>query len=298
MPYPATLLPLFRLNLLLVTLGLLLAGCQTSPRSPRVSTEADANIRATPRLPAVSQPPRPLPALFLVGDSTVHNTSSGLVGWGDVIGGYFDPAKIKVENRARAGRSTPTFQSQGWWAQVLADAQPGDFVIIQLGHNDNSPINDTNRSRGTIPGIGDESTNIVNGLTHQLETVHAYGWYLRQYIADARARGMTPILCTPVSRLPTPGKELDTTRHAAWVREVAVRQQVPLIDLNRLVLARWDGKTPGEIKTNYFVTKDNTHFNRAGAELNAACVVEGLRALTNCPLATFLLPEPAKAVSP
>jgi rhamnogalacturonan acetylesterase len=298
MSHSAIYFPGFRPSLLFVTLGLLLAGCQTSPRSSGNSTEADANIRATSRLTAVSARTNSLPILFIVGDSTVHNTSPGLVGWGDVIGGYFDRAKIKVENRAHAGRSTRTFQSQGWWALVLADAQPGDFVIIQLGHNDNSPINDTNRSRGTIPGIGDESTNIVNGLTHQPETVRTYGWYLRQYVADARAKGLTPILCTPVSRLPAPGKELDTTRHAVWMREVAVRERVPLIDLNRLALARWDGKTPEEIKTNYFVAKDNTHFNRAGAELNAACVVEGIRALTNCPLAAFLLPEPAAPISP
>jgi len=298
MSHPATQLPIFRLSLLGVVLGLLLAGCQTNPRTSGNPTEADANIRATPRLPTMPQSLRALPTLFLVGDSTVHNTSPGLVGWGDAIGGCFDPAKIKVDNRAHAGRSTRTFRTQGWWTQILADAQPGDFVIIQLGHNDSSPINDTNRSRGTIPGIGDESTNIVNGLTHQPETVRTYGWYLRQYLADARAKDLTPILCTPVSRLPTPGKELDTTLHAAWMREVAARENVPLIDLNRLALARWDGMTPGEIKTNYFVAKDNTHFNRAGAELNAACVVEGLRALTNCPLATFLLPEPAKAVSP
>jgi rhamnogalacturonan acetylesterase len=101
-----------------------------------------------------------------------------------------------------------------------------------------------------------------------------------------------------VSRLPAPGKELDTTRHSAWMREVAAREQVPLIDLNRLALARWDGKTPEEIKTNYFVAKDNTHFNRTGAELNAACVVEGLRALTNCPLAKYLLEKPVGLVSP
>jgi rhamnogalacturonan acetylesterase len=273
-------------------LGLFLAGCQSTDTTTATSKTpeiAEANEIAAATKPAAAETQRTLPELFIVGDSTVHNTSPGLVGWGDVIGGYFDPAKIKVENRAHAGRSTRTFQSQGWWAQVLADAQPGDFIIIQLGHNDSSPINDTNRSRGTIPGIGDESTNIVNGLTHQPETVRTYGWYLRQYIADARAKGMTPILCTPVSRLPTPGKELDTTRSAAWMREVAAREQVPLIDLNRLVLARWDGMTPGEIKTNYFVAKDNTHFSLAGAELNAACVIEGLRELKDSPLNDYIL---------
>ncbi|MGA3163881.1 MAG: rhamnogalacturonan acetylesterase [Verrucomicrobiota bacterium] len=293
MPYSAISFSVFRLNLLFVALSLLLVGCKAPVVAPLATAEANGTApQATPSREGS------LPILFLVGDSTVHNTAPGIVGWGDVIGCYFDPAKIKVENHARPGRSSRTFQTQGWWAQILAEARPTDFVIIQLGHNDSSPINDTNRSRGTIPGIGEESTNIVNGLTHQSETVHTYGWYLRQFIADARAKGMTPILCTPVSRLPSQGKELDTTRYAAWSRELAGRENVPLIDLNSLVLARWDGKTPDEIKTNYFTPKDNTHFNRAGAELNAACVVEGLRRSTNCTLTEFLLKEPTAAVSP
>jgi rhamnogalacturonan acetylesterase len=232
-----------------------------------------------------------LPTLFLAGDSTVHNTGRGLKGWGDVIGPFFDPAKIRVENRARGGRSSRTFRTQGWWGQVLEDSQSGDFVMIQLGHNDGGEINDTNRARGTIPGLGEEATNIVNLLTHKPEVVHTYGWYLRQYVAEARAKGMQPILCSPVPRVPKqtvkPGVA-DTNRYAVWACAVAVKQDAPFIDLNRLVLDRYVGLKASEIKAKYFTAQDNTHFNPTGALLNAACVVEGLRALTNCPLAGYL----------
>lgn len=233
-----------------------------------------------------------MPVLFIVGDSTVHNAAPGLVGWGDVVSNFFDGTKIQVENWAKPGRSTRTFISQGWWGQILAHSKPGDFVVIQMGHNDSSPINDTNRSRGTLPGIGTETTNLINGLTHQPETVQTYGGYLRKYISDAREKNLTPILCTPVSRLPQPGKELDTTRYSAWAREVAVAEKVPLIDLNQRALEKWARKSVPEIRTNYFATTDTTHFNRTGAELNAACVVDGIRALDDCALKSFLISKP------
>lgn len=269
--------------------ALVLGGCKSVP-----SAQDDATQRAPEKsgsLEASAKTGRTLPALFIVGDSTVHNTR-GLVGWGDVIGRYFDTNKIVVENHALGGRSSRTFQTQGWWDKVLVSARAGDFVLIQLGHNDSSPINDTNRSRGTIRGLGDETTNIVNGITHQPETVHTYGWYMRKYISDARAKKMSPILCSPVPRLPQPGKESDTTRYAGLARELAAQQNVPFIELNRLVLDRYSGMTSAEIRTNYFTPQDSTHFNPAGAELNAVCVIEGLRALTNCPLKKFLVAKP------
>ena len=264
-----------------------LLGCKT----PVVS---NANQPEANQVAPKSAPGRKdaLPRLFLVGDSTVHNEAPGLLGWGDVLGRHFDSTKITVENHAKPGRSTRTFISQGWWKQVLATARPGDCVIIQMGHNDSSPINDTNRARGTLPGLGHESTNFVNGLTQQRETVFTYGGYLRRYITAARAKGMTPILCTSVSRWPQPGKELDTARYAAWAREVAAQQNVPLIDLNQRALDCWSGKSVEEIRTSYFAGKDTTHFNAVGAELNATCVVDGIRALTNCPLQKFLLTNP------
>src|SRR5436309_10537202 len=95
-----------------------------------------------PGAPAPATNPA-LPTLWLVGDSTVRNGSgnggNGMWGWGDRVAKYFDPAKIDVVNRSRGGRSSRTFITEGLWDKVLADARPGDFVIIQLGHNDGGP---------------------------------------------------------------------------------------------------------------------------------------------------------------
>src|SRR3712207_2998098 len=76
------------------------------------------------------------PTLFLVGDSTVKNGTKGQRGWGEEIGKYFDTTKINIVNRAIGGRSSRTFQTEGRWDKVLEELKPGDFVLIQFGHND------------------------------------------------------------------------------------------------------------------------------------------------------------------
>src|SRR5262245_29948176 len=111
---------------------------------------------------AAQEARRQTPTLFIISDSTVHNSSTGLQGWSDVIGNSFDQTRIKVENRARGGRSSRTFQTEGLWDQVLAEIKPGDFVLIQFGHNDGGAINDESRARGSLRGTGEEVEEIDN----------------------------------------------------------------------------------------------------------------------------------------
>jgi pectinesterase len=234
---------------------------------------------------------RTLPVLFIVGDSTVHNSAPGLLGWGDVLGRYFDSHKLIVENDAKPGRSSRTFQTQGWWAQILAAARPGDFVLIQMGDNDSSPVVDKNRCRGSIPGIGDQRQEIYNPVLQKSELVHTYGWYMRKFISDARAKGMVPLICSPVPRLPghtVEAGDVDPTGYVKWSAEVARQGHVFFIPLNHLVLMHYVGMTPQEIKAKYFTTRDNTHASPAGAALNASAVIEGLRALKDCALNDYL----------
>ena len=101
------------------------------------------------------------PVLYTVGDSTVKNGqgdgAGGLWGWGEFINQFLDSTKIKVENHALGGTSSRTYQDKGLWDSVYNKLNKGDFVLIQFGHNDNGPINDDFRARGTIKGIGEES---------------------------------------------------------------------------------------------------------------------------------------------
>src|SRR5881628_2203429 len=101
-----------------------------------------------------------LRTIFVVGDSTANNHANGGLGWGDPFITYFDPSKCNVLNRARGGRSSRTFVTEGLWDKVLGEMKKGDFVLIQFGHNDAGAINDASRARGSLPGIGEETQEI------------------------------------------------------------------------------------------------------------------------------------------
>ncbi len=269
----------------------------TAPISAQDSANMDAQRDVAAAHGFLLDTNRAFPILFIVGDSTVHNPQKTERGWGDVIGKYFDTNQIRVENHALGGRSSRTFITQGWWDSVLAAAKPGDFVIIQMGHNDGGPLDDTNRARGTIRGIGDEEKEIYNPIMHKKEVVHTYGWYLRKYISDARAKGMTPIICSPVPHVPKEEMKAGETENWDYVRfagEVATNEGALFINLNQIVISHYVGITPQEIKATYFTTADNTHSSFAGAELNAESVIEGIRGLNNCPLRNYLIkPKPS-----
>src|SRR5215831_8481383 len=229
------------------------------------------------------------PTLFLIGDSTVRNGAGDGAnkqwGWGEPIVAYFDPAKIAVLNRARGGRSSRTYLTEGLWEQVLSAMKPGDFVLIQFGHNDGGPINDTSRARGTIKGVGEETEEIDNLLTKKHEVVYSYGWYLRKYIADARAKGATPIICSPVPRKIWKEGRIARDQYARWAEAVAKTEKVGFIDLNEIIARQYEALGPD--KVDLLFADEHTHTTMAGAEINAASVVAGLKALKPDLLASF-----------
>jgi len=235
------------------------------------------------------------PTLLVVGDSTANNNANGGQGWGDPFINYFDAAKINVINRARGGRSSRTFQTEGLWDKVLAEMKPGDFVLIQFGHNDGSPVN-TDRARGSLPGIGEETQEIESINTKQHEVVHTFGWYMRKFIAETKARGATPILFSlTVRNIWKDGKvERGSGKFGQWAAEVAKAQGAAFVDLTTIIADKYERL--GEEKVKELFATDHTHTNPAGAELNAASVVSGLKGLKDCPLVGYLS-EKGKAVN-
>ena len=267
------------LAMLLLCLGLARAGAEDGANSGPAAQPASA--------PGV-------PMLFIVGDSTVKTSTKGQQGWGDLLAGLFDPTRIKVENHAIGGRSSRTFQTEGRWDNLLAAAKPGDFVLIQMGHNDGGPLDDAQRARGTLRGTGDETREIDNPFTQMKEVVHTYGWYLRKYVTDARAKEITAIILSPIPHCPRQQVEkgaVEKNDYVRWAEEVAKAEKVPFVNLNQIVMAHYAELTPADIKAKYFTPADNTHTSPAGAERNAAAVVEGLRGLKDCPLKECLLPQ-------
>ena len=240
-------------------------------------------------VPSQAQEKR-LPTLFIIGDSTVKNSGKGLLGWGDPIANFFDQTKVKIDNRARGGRSSRTFLTEGLWDQVVVQLQPGDFVLMQFGHNDGGAVNDDSRARGSLRGIGDETEEIDNLLTRKHEVVHTFGWYMKKFITDTKAKGATAIVLSPIPRnMWKDGKVIRASdSYGQWAAQVAAAEQVAFIDLNAIVAQKYEALGPDKVKELYFL-EDHTHTTPAGAEVNAASVVEGLRALKNSPLAGFLL---------
>lgn len=245
------------------------------------------------RLPEPANPK--LPSLHLIGDSTVRNGdgngSNGQWGWGSPIAGYFDTTKINVVNRALGGLSSRTYLTFEYWDRLMAMLKPGDFVIMQFGHNDAGPINDNVRARGSIKGTGEETDEIDNILTGKREVVHSYGWYLRKFIADTLAKGATPIVCSPVPRKIRSATNAED--YSKWAAQVAESTGVRFIPLNAIVSRKYEELGPEKVELLFSV--DNTHTSLVGAELNAESVIAGLKALKNNPLARYFSPR-AKSV--
>ena len=126
--------------------------------------------------------------MFLVGDSITKTGTppgdTGPWGMGYELAPLFDPAKIHVYNEGAGGRSSRSYREEGLWAKILERIQPGDFVLLAFGHNDTA--NSANYpNRTTIMSSGEET--IQTGVGDKRQTIHSYGWYLRQDVAEAKA---------------------------------------------------------------------------------------------------------------
>ena len=232
------------------------------------------------------------PVFYIIGDSTVKNGSgrgeSKLWGWGSFINEYFDTMRIDVQNHAIGGRSSRTFINEGRWDKIMATIKPGDFVIMQFGHNDGGALDDTARARGTIKGIGEETKDIFNPKLKMPETVHTYGWYMRKYVNDAKSKGASAIICSPIPRnIFKDGKvERSNNSYTLWAKQIAEETGVPFIDLNNVIGDKYE--TLGADSVKGFFPGDHTHPNEAGSRLNAAIVIDGIKNLKSSSLKTYL----------
>jgi lysophospholipase L1-like esterase len=197
----------------------------------------------------------------MIGDSTMANKpiipANPERGWGQLLPMYFKDS-VRVENYAQNGRSTKSFIAEGRWDKVAAALEPGDFVIIQFGHNDEKT---NNVKVGTAP-YGEFTTNLV------------------RFIREARGRQATPILATPVARRKFDAKGTLTNSHGVYpeaVRKVAEAEKVPLLELcvaTEKLLQQlgpesskrlFDWIPAKEFAVNSKELEDDTHFNAYGA---------------------------------
>lgn len=240
------------------------------------------------------------PVLFLVGNSTMRtgtqgNGNNGQWGWGAFAQQWFDESRITVENHAMGGTSSRTFYNL-LWADVLKGVQAGDYVLIELGHNDNGPY-DTFTARSSVPGIDPDTCIHVTlhdcrdaSWNGREECIYSYGEYLRKFIRETQAKGAYPLIA---SLTPRNAWDNDTTisrktrTFTAWGRAVAEEMQVPWIDLEGVSAARLESF--GHRKTDYmFYYVDRIHTSKFGAENNAYSAALAIQQCPNCPLKEYL----------
>ena len=251
------------------------------------------------------------PVVFITGDSTVKNADKdpdGMWGWGAVANTIFDETKIDIINAAMAGRSCRSYLNEGRWDRVYNSLKPGDFVLIQFGHNDISPI-DKPKYRGAIATAKDTShvyrmqaakedlskQNVIdqklkaNTQVGSYEVVYSFGWYLKKFIQDVREKGATPILVslTPRNEWPNGKIERRNDTYGRWYREVVAETGVEFVDLHNLTADFLDKKCGSKEKAMKYFNHDHTHTSLLGAKTNAQSIAKGLRA-NKSPLAKYL----------
>ena len=251
------------------------------------------------------------PVVFITGDSTVKNADKdpdGMWGWGAVANTVFDEAKIDIVNAAMAGRSCRSYLNEGRWERVYNSLKPGDFVLIQFGHNDISPI-DKPKYRGAIATTKDtchvyrmqaakedlSKQNVIdqklkaNTQVGSYEVVYSFGWYLKKFIQDVREKGATPILVslTPRNEWPNGKIERRNDTYGKWYREVAAETGCEFVDLHNITADFLDKKCGKKEKAMKYFNHDHTHTSLLGAKTNAQSVAKGLRD-NKSPLANYL----------
>ncbi len=231
------------------------------------------------------------PVVFITGDSTVKNADKeedGMWGWGSQAATVFDEKKITIVNCAMAGRSCRTYLNEGRWDKVYNSVQPGDYVLIQFGHNDFGEL-DKPKYRGEIFSTAD--TCHVYHLKDKgtYEMVYSFGWYLKKFIDDVRERGGTPVLVslTPRNEWPNGKIERRNDTYGRFYREVVEATGVDFIDMHNITADFLDRKCGSKEKAMKYYKRDHTHTSLLGARTNAKSMAKGLKK-SNCTLKNYL----------
>lgn len=261
---------------------------------PFIDVELEPNRTGTPvgieeitltPLPAEDRPAGSLPTVFTLGDSTVKSYTfdeAPMSGWGQVFPRLFDAARVKLVNYSNGGRSFRNAYAEGRFNDLLLAGRRGDIVMIQFGHNDESEDENARWGRGAL-----ETT-----YEHMIRNV---------YLPAVRARGMVPVLVTPMSRVNgtqkagVPYENSFRKRHFPDImRRIGQDSGVPVLDLNArsveyynrtgvpavtaMVMSIEAGETPGKTNDGSYANGhpankiDGTHFKEAMSKQYARLV--------------------------
>jgi lysophospholipase L1-like esterase len=192
--------------------------------------------------------------VYILGDSTVTDQPrEPWNSWGQMLPRFFK-AGVAIANHAESGESLKSSLHARRLDKVMSTIQPGDYLFIQFGHNDQ-------KERGE--GVGAFTT---------------YKADLKRYVAEARKHDAVPVLITPVNRRTFDDNGKITNSLGDYpdaVRQAAAEENVALIDLNAMSKPFYEALGPENSKKAFV---DNTHHNNYGSYELAKCIVEGIKA--------------------
>jgi lysophospholipase L1-like esterase len=211
-----------------------------------------------PRVTEVEIAPAATTTVFLAGDSTVTDQPSEPgASWGQMLPRFLPG--VALANHAESGETLKSFISELRLAKVLSEVKAGDYLFIQFGHNDEKK----------------------NWPQTYVEARSTYQAYLRVFIAEARLRGVTPVLVTPMQRRVFDAAGRIKNTHGDYpqaMRDVAAAEHVALIDLERMSIAFYEALGPARAPLAFSAGgRDVTHTDNYGAYELAKCVVQGIR---------------------
>jgi lysophospholipase L1-like esterase len=220
--------------------------------------------------------------IYIAGDSTAAMKlpeKRPETGWGEAFQAYFKE-NVKIENRAINGRSTKSFINEGQFAKIEKSIQPGDYLLIQFGHNDQK-IEDP--ERGTLP-------------------YRDYQDNLSQFIQAAYQKDAYPLLLTSVTRRKFENNKIDSMSVGDYPQamiQFAQKNHVPVLDIHKIT-NEFMGKVGDEESKKYYLhippgksdnypegITDNTHFNEEGAKKVAQLIIEAIKQ-SNLPLRNLI----------
>ena len=214
--------------------------------------------------------------IHVVGDSTVctyKDNAYPQTGWGQVIGYFFDGARVKVNNAAIGGRSSRTFIEEGRLDGVIAAAQKGDYLFVQFGHNDRD----------------------YSKAARYVEPSQFPG-YIQKYVDAGQKKGMNVVLISPMNLngsrnvFSTGSNNYDAR---GMMQTVAKNNKIPFVDLNMKSYNTYNNtyKGMGDYVTRYLYKKlekgeypnfpdgvndGTTHFQEMGSMGHAQMICEEL----------------------
>ncbi|KAL1636031.1 hypothetical protein SLS56_001383 [Neofusicoccum ribis] len=226
------------------------------------------------------------PTVYLAGDSTMaeqggKNGTEDRQGWGHYLQYSLS---IPVVNRAFAGRSARSFTDQSRFAAIEALLQPGDFVVVEFGHNDGGgallgTANYTDNGRPACPGEGDETcASVLNGTA---VTVHTYNWYLLRAARSFLAKGAAVVVSsmTPTNPWETGAFVYDPPVFVGYAEDVAKTLEADTGEVTFVNHGRYEAdefERLGKDVVDSFFLMDHTHTQPEGADVAAKAFVKGL----------------------